>query len=259
MAALGTLKHRARVLPAVLGVRPRADPPAARPRRRAGAGDHGGALPAEGRRRSATGCPSSSTCCSSTATTAAPEGPTVRVARPAARRGVADATRSAHRPRGHGAAALHLGHDRHAEGRGARARGGASPTTPPARFALDLHPDDVFWCTADPGWVTGTSYGIIAPLTHGVTTHRRRGRLRRRALVPDLADQRVDGLVHRADRDPHAHAGRRRAGPARSTSPRCGSSPASASRSTPRRWCGAPRCSACRSTTTGGRPRPAGS
>jgi acetyl-CoA synthetase len=35
--------------------------------------------------------------------------------------------------------------------------------------ALDLHPDDVFWCTADPGWVTGTSYGIIAPLTHGVT------------------------------------------------------------------------------------------
>jgi acetyl-CoA synthetase len=37
------------------------------------------------------------------------------------------------------------------------------------RFALDLHDDDVFWCTADPGWVTGTSYGIIAPLTNGVT------------------------------------------------------------------------------------------
>ncbi|MBZ0230270.1 MAG: acetate--CoA ligase [Bauldia sp.] len=37
------------------------------------------------------------------------------------------------------------------------------------RFALDLHPDDVFWCTADPGWVTGTSYGIISPLTNGVT------------------------------------------------------------------------------------------
>jgi acetyl-CoA synthetase len=28
----------------------------------------------------------------------------------------------------------------------------------------------VFWCTADPGWVTGTSYGIIAPLTHGLTS-----------------------------------------------------------------------------------------
>jgi acetyl-CoA synthetase len=36
--------------------------------------------------------------------------------------------------------------------------------------ALDLHPDDVFWCTADPGWVTGTSYGIVAPLVHGVTS-----------------------------------------------------------------------------------------
>jgi acetyl-CoA synthetase len=35
-------------------------------------------------------------------------------------------------------------------------------------YALDLHPGDVFWCTADPGWVTGTSYGVIAPLTHGV-------------------------------------------------------------------------------------------
>jgi len=36
--------------------------------------------------------------------------------------------------------------------------------------ALDLHPDDIFWCTADPGWVTGTSYGIVAPLLHGVTS-----------------------------------------------------------------------------------------
>ena len=37
------------------------------------------------------------------------------------------------------------------------------------RFALDLHPGDVYWCTADPDWVTGTSHGIIAPLVHGVT------------------------------------------------------------------------------------------
>jgi acetyl-CoA synthetase len=36
--------------------------------------------------------------------------------------------------------------------------------------ALDLRDDDIFWCTADPGWVTGTSYGIIAPLTNGVTS-----------------------------------------------------------------------------------------
>lgn len=37
------------------------------------------------------------------------------------------------------------------------------------RLALDLHSDDIFWCTADPGWVTGTSYGIISPLTNGTT------------------------------------------------------------------------------------------
>jgi acetyl-CoA synthetase len=37
------------------------------------------------------------------------------------------------------------------------------------KLALDLGPGDVFWCTADPGWVTGTSYGIIAPLTTATT------------------------------------------------------------------------------------------
>jgi acetyl-CoA synthetase len=36
-------------------------------------------------------------------------------------------------------------------------------------YALDLHAADVFWCTADPGWVTGMSYGVIAPLLQGVT------------------------------------------------------------------------------------------
>jgi acetyl-CoA synthetase len=36
------------------------------------------------------------------------------------------------------------------------------------RLALDFHPGDVFWCTADPGWVTGTSYGIISPLANGI-------------------------------------------------------------------------------------------
>ncbi|MGA2494337.1 MAG: acetate--CoA ligase [Roseiarcus sp.] len=37
-------------------------------------------------------------------------------------------------------------------------------------YALDLHEEDIYWCTADPGWVTGTSYGVIAPLAHGVTS-----------------------------------------------------------------------------------------
>ena len=38
------------------------------------------------------------------------------------------------------------------------------------KYVLDLHPDDVYWCTADPGWVTGTSYGMFAPCTNGVTS-----------------------------------------------------------------------------------------
>ena len=38
------------------------------------------------------------------------------------------------------------------------------------KFVLDLHPDDIYWCTADPGWVTGTSYGMFAPCTNGVTS-----------------------------------------------------------------------------------------
>ncbi len=38
------------------------------------------------------------------------------------------------------------------------------------RLVLDLQPGDVFWCTADPGWVTGTSYGIISPLVNGVSS-----------------------------------------------------------------------------------------
>ncbi len=36
------------------------------------------------------------------------------------------------------------------------------------RYALDFHDGDIFWCTADPGWVTGTSYGVISPLVNGV-------------------------------------------------------------------------------------------
>jgi acetyl-CoA synthetase len=38
------------------------------------------------------------------------------------------------------------------------------------KYVLDFHRRDIFWCTADPGWVTGTSYGIIAPLVNGVTS-----------------------------------------------------------------------------------------
>ncbi|SGW24209.1 Acetyl-coenzyme A synthetase [Staphylococcus argenteus] len=37
------------------------------------------------------------------------------------------------------------------------------------KYVLDLQEDDVYWCTADPGWVTGTSYGIFAPWLNGAT------------------------------------------------------------------------------------------
>lgn len=38
-----------------------------------------------------------------------------------------------------------------------------------AKWVLDLQKDDIYWCTADPGWVTGTSYGIFAPWLTGTT------------------------------------------------------------------------------------------
>ncbi len=59
------------------------------------------------------------------------------------------------------------------------------------KLALDLHPDDVFWCTADPGWVTGTSYGIIAPLTNGVTSIIDEGEFDARRWYGILQQQRV--------------------------------------------------------------------
>jgi acetyl-CoA synthetase len=38
-----------------------------------------------------------------------------------------------------------------------------------AKYVLDLKPDDIYWCTADPGWVTGTSYGIFGPWSNGIS------------------------------------------------------------------------------------------
>jgi acetyl-CoA synthetase len=60
-----------------------------------------------------------------------------------------------------------------------------------ARAALDLRPDDVFWCTADPGWVTGTSYGIVAPLVVGATLLADEGEFDVRRWYRTLERQRV--------------------------------------------------------------------
>ena len=45
-----------------------------------------------------------------------------------------------------------------------------------AKWVLDLNDDDIYWCTADPGWVTGTSYGIYGPWLNGATSLIRGGR-----------------------------------------------------------------------------------
>ena len=60
------------------------------------------------------------------------------------------------------------------------------------RIALDLHPGDVFWCTADPGWVTGTSYGVLSPLTNGVTTIVDQEEMEARRWYAILAGHRVN-------------------------------------------------------------------
>ncbi|WP_199433710.1 acetate--CoA ligase [Qaidamihabitans albus] len=61
-----------------------------------------------------------------------------------------------------------------------------------AAYALDLHADDVFWCTADPGWVTGMSYGVLAPLSHGATLVSDEGDFDADRWYRVLAQQRVN-------------------------------------------------------------------
>jgi acetyl-CoA synthetase len=60
-----------------------------------------------------------------------------------------------------------------------------------ARWALDLKPDDIYWCTADPGWVTGVSYGIVGPLTNGVTSIVDEGEFNAERWYQILAEQQV--------------------------------------------------------------------
>jgi acetyl-CoA synthetase len=45
-----------------------------------------------------------------------------------------------------------------------------------AKIVLDLQEEDIYWCTADPGWVTGTSYGIFGPWLNGASNVIRGGR-----------------------------------------------------------------------------------
>ena len=83
------------------------------------------------------------------------------------------------------------------------------------QYVFDYHDGDIYWCTADVGWVTGHSYIVYGPLANGATTLMFEG-------VPNYPDhvallgsrRQAQGqhLLHRADRDPRADAGGRRAG-----------------------------------------------
>jgi hypothetical protein len=73
-------------------------------------------------------------------------------------------------------------------------------------YVFDYHDGDIYWCTADVGWVTGHSYIVYGPLANGATTLMFEG-------VPTYPDRPLLGgrrqaqgqhLLHRADGDPRA-------------------------------------------------------
>ena len=131
------------------------------------------------------------------------------------------------------------------------------------KWVFDLKEDDVYWCTADIGWVTGHSYVVYGPLANGATVLMYEG-------APDWPQKdRFWELIERYGvtifyTAPTAirafmRLGHRVAGAARSVA-RCGCSDRSASRSIPKRGSGTTRTSAAsavRSSTRGGRPKPA--
>ena len=91
------------------------------------------------------------------------------------------------------------------------------------KWVFDLKEDDVYWCTADIGWVTGHSYVVYGPLANGATVVMYEG-------APDWpqkdrfwADRRAlrrHDLLHGADGHPRVHAlGHRVAGEARPVEP----------------------------------------
>ena len=72
--------------------------------------------------------------------------------------------------RGHALHPLHVRHDRQAEGhRPHDRRLPRRHVRDDASWVFDLKEDDVYWCTADIGWVTGHSYVVYGPLANGAT------------------------------------------------------------------------------------------
>ena len=76
------------------------------------------------------------------------------------------------------------------------------------KYVFDYHDGEVYWCTADVGWVTGHSYIVYGPLANGATTLMFEGvptYPRTRAASGRSCDKhQVEHLLHRTDRDPGA-------------------------------------------------------
>ena len=130
-------------------------------------------------------------------------------------------------------------------------------------LVFDYRPGEIFWCTADVGWVTGHSYIVYGPLANGATTLIFEGVPNYPTSSPVLGgDRQAQGrdLLHRAHRAARADARGRRAGEEDQRASRCACWARSASRSIRRPGSGTTAWSAraaARSSTPGGRPRPA--
>ena len=130
------------------------------------------------------------------------------------------------------------------------------------KYVFDLRDEDVYWCTADVGWVTGHSYVVYGPLANGATSLMYEGA----PNWPDngrfwkiIEEYAVTSSTPRRPRSARSSSGAT-SGRRSTISPRCACSARSASRSIPRRGCGITRSSAAdaaRSWTPGGRRKPA--
>ena len=77
------------------------------------------------------------------------------------------------------------------------------------KYVMDFQEEDIYWCTADPGWVTGTSYGMFAPWSNGITQVIDEGGFGARRWYETIHALQGQHLVHRPDGDPAADALRR--------------------------------------------------
>ena len=112
-------------------------------------------------------------------------------------------------PDDHGAAAFHQRHHRPARRARSTSTTQSSPITRPVFMRSTCTMTTSSGAPPIPGWVTGTSYGIIAPLTHGVTNLVVEAEFDAQTWYGILARERVTRLVHRPDRDPHDDEARR--------------------------------------------------